>query len=25
LDIDTKEFWQSDEVWTLYPKEQGRN
>lgn len=25
LDIDTKEFWQSDEVWTLYSEEQGRN
>lgn len=25
LDIDTKEFWQSDPVYTLYPLEQGRN
>ncbi|MGB0870537.1 MAG: metallophosphoesterase [Flavobacteriales bacterium] len=25
LDIETKEFWQSDEVWTLYPYELGRN
>lgn len=25
LDIHTKEFWQSDPVWTLYPDENGRN
>ncbi len=25
LDIDTKQFWQSDEVFTLYPNEKGRN
>ncbi len=25
LDVDTKEFWQSDPVWTLYPNEKGRN
>lgn len=25
LDIDTKKFWQSDPVWTLYPSENGRN
>lgn len=25
LDIDTKEFWQSDAVWKLYPTEKGRN
>ncbi|MEM9547764.1 MAG: metallophosphoesterase [Bacteroidota bacterium] len=25
LDIDTKEFWQSDPVYTLYPDEKGRN
>ena len=25
LDVDTKEFWQSDPVWTLYPDEKGRN
>lgn len=25
MDIDTKEVWQSDPVWLLYPKEQGRN
>jgi len=25
LDINTKEFWQSDPVYTLYPKEKGRN
>ncbi|WP_299216722.1 metallophosphoesterase family protein [uncultured Dokdonia sp.] len=25
LDVDTKEFWQSDPVWELYPKEKGRN
>lgn len=25
LDVDTKEFWQSDPVWTLYPEEKGRN
>lgn len=25
MDIDTKEFWQSDPVWTLYPGESGRN
>lgn len=25
MDIETKEFWQSDPVWTLYPEEQGRN
>ncbi len=25
IDIDTKEFWQSDSVYTLYPNEQGRN
>jgi serine/threonine protein phosphatase 1 len=25
LDVKTKEFWQSDPVWTLYPEEQGRN
>jgi serine/threonine protein phosphatase 1 len=25
LDIQTKEFWQSDPVWKLYPQEQGRN
>lgn len=25
LDIDTKEFWQSDAVYTLYPTEKGRN
>ena len=25
LDADSKELWQSDPVWTLYPEEQGRN
>lgn len=25
MDIDTKEFWQSDPVYTLYPEEKGRN
>ncbi|PKA83031.1 serine/threonine protein phosphatase 1 [Ulvibacter sp. MAR_2010_11] len=25
MDVDTKEFWQSDPVWKLYPEEQGRN
>lgn len=25
MDVDTKEFWQSDPVYTLYPKERGRN
>jgi serine/threonine protein phosphatase 1 len=25
MDIDTKEFWQSDELPSLYPKEKGRN
>lgn len=25
LDVDTKEFWQSDPVWKLYPDERGRN
>ena len=25
LDINTKEFWQSNPVWTLYPGERGRN
>tara|TARA_B100001179_G_scaffold219284_1_gene192771 strand:- start:302 stop:1027 length:726 start_codon:yes stop_codon:yes gene_type:complete len=25
LDVDTKEYWQSDPVWTLYPNEKGRN
>lgn len=25
LDIDSKEFWQSDPVWELYPDEKGRN
>lgn len=25
LDVDSKEFWQSDEVHTLYPDEKGRN
>jgi serine/threonine protein phosphatase 1 len=25
LDVDTKEFWQSDPVYTLYPEETGRN
>ena len=25
LDADSKEFWQSDPVWSLYPKEIGRN
>jgi serine/threonine protein phosphatase 1 len=25
LDVDTKEFWQSDPVWKLYPGQQGRN
>jgi serine/threonine protein phosphatase 1 len=25
LDVDTKEFWQSDPVRTVYPKEKGRN
>ena len=25
LDVKTKEFWQSDPVWKLYPSEQGRN
>ena len=25
MDIDTKEYWQSDPVYTLYPDEQGRN
>jgi serine/threonine protein phosphatase 1 len=25
MDVDTKEFWQSDPVWTLYPSENGRN
>ena len=25
MDVATKEFWQSDPVWHLYPEEQGRN
>lgn len=25
MDIETKEYWQSDKVWDLYPDEQGRN
>ena len=25
IDIDSKEVWQSDPVWTLYPEENGRN
>lgn len=25
LDVDTKQFWQSDIVWELYPNERGRN
>ncbi len=25
IDVDTKEFWQSDPVWTQYPEEKGRN
>ena len=25
LDIDSKKYWQSDPVWTLYPNEKGRN
>ncbi len=25
MDIDTKAYWQSDPVWTLYPDEKGRN
>jgi serine/threonine protein phosphatase 1 len=25
MDIDSKEVWQSDPVWTLYPEEKGRN
>ncbi len=25
IDVDTKEFWQSDPVWELYPGEKGRN
>ena len=25
MDVDTKEYWQSDEVYTLYPDENGRN
>ncbi len=25
MDVDTKEFWQSDPVWQLYPNEVGRN
>lgn len=25
MDVDTKEFWQSDPVYKLYPKEKGRN
>ena len=25
IDADSKEFWQSDPVWTLYPNEKGRN
>lgn len=25
LDIETKEFWQSDKLQTLYPSEKGRN
>ncbi|NND62859.1 MAG: serine/threonine protein phosphatase [Flavobacteriaceae bacterium] len=25
IDIQTKEVWQTDPVWTLYPEEQGRN
>jgi serine/threonine protein phosphatase 1 len=25
MDIDTKQFWQSDEVYTMYPGERGRN
>lgn len=25
MDVDTKEFWQSDPVYTLYPEEMGRN
>jgi serine/threonine protein phosphatase 1 len=25
MNIDTKEFWQSDPVHTLYPREKGRN
>ena len=25
MDVDTKQYWQSDPVWTLYPGERGRN
>jgi serine/threonine protein phosphatase 1 len=25
VDVDTKEYWQSDQVTTLYPNEKGRN
>ena len=25
IDVDTKEFWQSDPVYKLYPEEDGRN
>ncbi|CEN32952.1 hypothetical protein CCAN12_280002 [Capnocytophaga canimorsus] len=25
MDIQTKQFWQSDPVWQCYPDEQGRN
>jgi serine/threonine protein phosphatase 1 len=25
MDVDTKEYWQSDPVWKLYPNEKGRN
>jgi len=25
IDVDTKEYWQSDPVWELYPEERGRN
>lgn len=25
MDVDTKEFWQSDPLWSLYSEEQGRN
>lgn len=25
LDVNTKDFWQSDSVWELYPEEKGRN
>ncbi|MBE14917.1 MAG: serine/threonine protein phosphatase, partial [Cytophagaceae bacterium] len=25
MDVDSKEVWQSDPVWQLYPEEAGRN